>query len=103
MNKERIEYLKNGKRLCKCSDVILQVEQFELQTIKPWSSNNLRNLILNVIKGIRYGTPKFGWQAICPQCKKIYLITNGKSKKSFNALVKQVEDSGINFYHKDRN
>lgn len=89
----RINALASGRRFCSCQDVKLIVTEWELQNTIPYSNDNMKNLMLEVINGIRYGKPTKGWQACCSQCDKIYLSVHGIRNR--NELIKQIQHSGM--------
>jgi hypothetical protein len=90
---DRIHALASGRRFCACNDVKLIVTEWELQNPIPYSSDNMKNLMMEVIQGIRYGKPTKGWQACCSQCDKIYLAVTGIRGR--NELLRQIQQSGM--------
>ena len=86
-----ITWLASGKRRCACPDVRLTVERWELPRERIWSSDPLKNMVLNVHLGVRYCKhPRRGWQAKCSQCSRLYLVASNRPE-----LRRQIQSAGM--------
>jgi hypothetical protein len=88
----RFEFLKSGKRFCRCSNLVL--------TLRPWSYpvkdylglSNERVMVQIMFGG--FSPPVIGYNQghalVCPQCNKTYLSKRGAHSK--RVLLSQAKE-----------
>ena len=83
------EFIKRGGRYCACNNLSFTVEEVNIKVIVPYSENEIDNLWLSAINGIKT-KPDVRYIARCSDCGKLYLSDNSRTN-----LQKHIENSGI--------
>lgn len=89
-----MEWLKTGKRKCNCSNLLLIISTVEITNQKRRHSDEITNLMCNVLLGVKYKKPIKRHVVRCSQCDKLYFASSNKRN-----LIKDIKETGIKWQH----